>query len=70
MPALLSENRPTFTTQPPHFPRKIALEEAVNTSVFNATRTNPPVPGTSDMEYSTPDYGRRPGGDRRRDKGQ
>jgi len=53
----LSEGRPTFTTRPPHFPRKIALEEAVSTSVFNATRTTPPVPGTSDMEYSRPDYG-------------
>lgn len=57
MSALLSENRPTFTTQPPRFPGKIALEEAVSTSVFNATRTTPPVRGTSDMEYSTPEYG-------------
>jgi hypothetical protein len=57
MSAVLSEDRPTFTTRPPHFPRKIALEEAVNTSVFNASRTTPPVPGTSDMEYATPDYG-------------
>jgi predicted TIM-barrel fold metal-dependent hydrolase len=39
----LSECRPTFTTRPPHFPRKIALEEAVNTSVFNATRTSQPL---------------------------
>lgn len=57
MSTVLSENRPTFMTQPPHFPRKIALEEAVNTSVFNATRTSPPVPGTSDVEYSAPEYG-------------
>lgn len=57
MSVTLSEGRPTFTTRPPHFPRKIALEEAVNTSVFNATRTTPPVPGTSDMEYGTAEYG-------------
>jgi predicted TIM-barrel fold metal-dependent hydrolase len=53
----LSEGRPTFTTETPRFPRKIALEEAVNTSVFNATTTNPPVPGATDMEYASPDYG-------------
>jgi len=57
MSVTLSEGRPTFTTRPAHFPRKIALEEAVNTSVFNATRTTPPVQGTSDMEYGTAEYG-------------
>jgi hypothetical protein len=62
-PESLSERRPTFTTRPPYYPRKIALEEAVSTSVFNASRTTPLVPGTSDMEYATPDYG--PGIERR-----
>jgi gamma-resorcylate decarboxylase len=57
MSASLSEGRPTFTTRPPHFPRKIALEEGVNTSVFNATTTTPPVPHTTDLEYSSPEYG-------------
>jgi gamma-resorcylate decarboxylase len=29
----LSEGRPTFTTRPPYYPRKIALEEAVSTNL-------------------------------------
>ncbi len=57
MPASLPEDRPTFTTRAPHFPRKIALEEAVDTSVFSAVKTSPPVPGTTELEYTSPEYG-------------
>lgn len=48
--------RPTFTPPSSDFPDKIALEEAISTSVFNPTTTNPPVQGTGELDYDRPEY--------------
>ncbi len=50
------EQRPTFTPAPSDFPQKIALEEAISTTVFNPTTTNPPVQGTGELPYDRPEY--------------
>ena len=46
MPMSTSPERPTFTPRSSTFPTKIAIEEAVATSVFSATTKNPPEKGT------------------------
>ena len=48
--------RPTFTSTKFKRPQKIALEEAVATTVFNATATLPPASGTAELPYVDTDY--------------
>lgn len=56
MPMSTSQPRPTFTPRSSTFPQKIAIEEAVATSVFTATTTNPPQTGTGELPYDRPEY--------------
>lgn len=52
------EDRPTFSIPHRAYPMKIALEEAVSTSVFNATETVPAVDAASELPYTRGEYGR------------
>ena len=49
-------NRPTFPLVDHRLPRKIALEEAIGTDVFNATATFPPHNDTSELPYVESQY--------------
>ena len=51
-----SARRPTFSVRDSRLPWKIALEEAVGTSVFNATTTLPPSENTSEIPYVDHQY--------------
>ncbi|MBB3607049.1 hypothetical protein FHT40_006749 [Mycolicibacterium sp. BK556] len=50
------ENRVTFPRSDRARPRKIALEEAVSTSVFVAAQTVPPVARAAESTYVTDEY--------------
>ena len=50
------EDRPTFPVPNRRYPKKIALEEAVSTSVFNATATVPVVKTGSELTYTSGEY--------------
>jgi len=52
------EDRPTFPVPNRRYPKKIALEEAVSTSVFNATATVPVVKTGSELTYTSGEYNR------------
>lgn len=49
-------SRPTFTANRWKQPKKIALEEAVTTTVFNSTTTLPPISGGAELPYVNTDY--------------
>ena len=49
-------DRPTFSANKGKQPQKIALEEAITTSVFNGTTTLPPIQGGSELPYVNADY--------------
>lgn len=48
--------RPTFIAKERKLSQKIALEEAISTTIFNATATLPPVDGTAELPYVDRDY--------------
>ncbi len=48
--------RPTFISNTFKVPQKIALEEAISTTVFNSTATLPPDPRTGELPYVNTDY--------------
>lgn len=50
------ENRPTFPIPARSFPQKIALEEAVSTSIFNAAWTVPAIEKASELTYTRKEY--------------
>ena len=49
-------DRPTYTSSHRKHPQKIALEEAISTTVFNSTATLPPTASTSELPYVDHDY--------------
>lgn len=46
-----TSNRPTFYKANPHLAGKIAIEEHVNTTIFNPSMTNPYTPGQGELPY-------------------
>ena len=49
-------DRPTYPSQVWKWPQKIALEEAITTTVFNSTTTLPPVEGGAELPYVNTDF--------------
>ena len=49
-------SRPTFPSRKRKWPRKIALEEAITTTVFNPTSTLPPSDGGAELPYVNIDF--------------
>ena len=49
-------SRPTFPSQKWKWPQKIALEEAITTTVFNATSTLPSVDGGAELPYVNTEF--------------
>lgn len=49
-------DRPTFSANRWKQPQKIALEEAITTSVFNSTNTLPPTEAGAELPYVNADY--------------
>lgn len=53
---MTTAQRPTFAAASKKTTRKIALEEAISTHVFNPTVTLPPVSGTAELPYVDTNY--------------
>ena len=49
-------SRPTYPSQKRKWPRKIALEEAITTIVFNATSTLPAIDGGAELPYVNTEF--------------
>lgn len=49
-------SRPTFPSQKRKLPRKITLEEAITTTVFNATSTLPAIDGGAELPFVSTDF--------------
>ena len=49
-------SRPTFPSQKRKWPLKIALEEAITTTVFDATSTLPPTDGGAELPFVDTDF--------------